>query len=274
MIWRNGILAETHLDIYPDHPSNTCIYEVIRVVRGCPVFLEQHINRLFETLKLSSLNLATDRFSIIRGIAELIQAENKTEGNLRIQISRDKTEVIIGFIPHHYPTSKQSREGVRADFLEMERPDPNLKIWNPNVRKAADERIRESDAYEIILINKAGFLTEGSRSNIFMIMNNELCTPPVSRVLPGITRQIIFQEALKNSIDITEKDIHLNQLSKTAAAFISGTSPGVLTLRRLGHYELDPFHDIITKINTLYLNAIEQNIQDTVTNYTELFYHD
>ena len=92
-------------------------------------------------------------------------------------------------------------------------------------------RISSKDAYEAILVNDAGFITEGSRSNIFMVIGSTVVTSRLENVLPGITRQFIIKVCKTLNIEFEEKNIHERDIETLTGLFISGTSPKVLPIK-------------------------------------------
>ena len=83
----------------------------------------------------------------------------------------------------------------KNDLYFGERENPNAKIINLSFREKVNKKIREKNAYEAILVDRKGYITEGSKSNIFMIKDNMLLTSPVKAVLPGVTRGEIIDIA-------------------------------------------------------------------------------
>ena len=102
MIWHNGKIIEGSLDRYPASTEHGWIYEVLRVIDGIPVFLPEHLERLWNAARATStpLNFAGDELS--RAFLEVIRADNKSVGNLRLQTIIEDGTTIIGFIPHKY----------------------------------------------------------------------------------------------------------------------------------------------------------------------------
>lgn len=274
MIWADGILIDAELTTYPEHAPGSCVYEVLRIGGSCPVFLDEHLDRLFQTLTKIGIHPDFNRNSVILGLSELIKTTKKKEGNIRIQASLGKTGFEAGFIPHHYPGARAYQKGIETISLEVERPRPNLKIWNPEVRKTADQLLNETGGYEVILIDRQGLITEGSRSNLFFANQNTLFTPPLPQVLPGITRQVIFQLAQRHSIHLYEVTIPYLRISDFTGAFISGTSPGILPLARLDHQTYDAGHPLIQRCHELYQEEVKQNQQNTVKKYSQYFIYD
>ncbi|HCY00083.1 MAG TPA: hypothetical protein DG754_08090 [Bacteroidales bacterium] len=93
-----------------------------------------------------------------------------------------------------------------------------------------------SQTHEALLVNDEGFITEGSRSNFFAVINNTLVTPPSKDVLEGVTRKMVIALAKQNSIPFQERPIHKRELDSFDGVFITGTSPKVLPITQIGNH--------------------------------------
>ena len=132
--------------------------------------------------------------------------------------------------PTHYPSAQQYADGVKTELFYGERKNPNIKMMDQELRDATDAAIREHGLYEVILVDRSGQITEGSRSNIFFIKNGEVYTSPLHQVLPGVTRGKIIEILTSKGITVHEEPISASDIGSFDAAFISGTSPKVLPI--------------------------------------------
>ncbi|MCD6345787.1 MAG: aminotransferase class IV family protein [Bacteroidales bacterium] len=260
MIWINGHIEAEKLLVYPRSSGTHWIYEVIRIIDGCPVFFKEHYLRLLHSLNKNNTLLSFSKQDLFMAIIDLVEIEKTTIGNIRIQTDILSGNTSIGFIPHHYPSQNDYTHGIRTTLIEIERTNPNIKSWNLSVREKADETIRNSQVSEVILVNQSGYLTEGSRSNIFGVKKDQLYTPPLISVLPGITRQIIIDLANVLNIHVKEATIHRSQLPEFDLFFISGTSPGILRVRQIDSNTYNCKSASYDRLSIAYQNKIKQNI--------------
>ncbi|MCK5821081.1 MAG: aminotransferase class IV family protein [Bacteroidales bacterium] len=266
MIWENGHWRDGSLNNYITNGVKTWVYEVVRVEKSYPVFISEHLNRLWQGAKNIHVPLLFTQSDLITGIFDLVSHEKTKSGNIRIQVDQKSGFTMMGFIPHHYPSPANYQNGIQVALLQTERTKPNVKSWNPNVRKSADQYMHQTGSYEAILVNQEGYMTEGSRSNLFGVQNGTLITPPLEQVLPGITRQVIIKLAFENSLPLKEARIHKSELDQFEAFFISGTSPGILPVRKIEAINYSPRNSIIEKLSALYKKAIEIDIDQTAKN--------
>ena len=97
-------------------------------------------------------------------------------------------------------------------------------------RDRVNESIKNADAYEALLVNNKGEITEGSKSNVFFVRDDVFYTAPAKDVLVGITRSRIIQLCLKLGYSIMEQPINVDFLENIDGLFLTGTSPKVLPI--------------------------------------------
>jgi branched-chain amino acid aminotransferase len=254
---------------YPDQlpGSQPEIYEVIRVIEGVPLFLDQHLDRLQESAGLTGM-LPVPSESQIRSDIRLLVVKNEVrEGNIRISFKRknEESSCITAFIPHKYPSGEDFLKGVKVDFLYAERHNPHAKVVNMGLRNAADSMIRDKKLFEVILVDSEGYITEGSRSNVFMLSGDAIFTAPESKVLKGITRTEIIRLIGDLGFKLFEKDVKVEDLNGMDALFISGTSPKVLPVSQAGPFSFSTDHPILRRI----MEGFDLRIRNCIREYAD-----
>ena len=242
--------------------ENKTIYEVLRVINGKPIFLETHLRRMKNSFRLINEKFKLSYEEISINIDNLIKTENKSEGNIKITYGVHEKILKIFFIEHSYPSEEMYESGVKTILYFGERENPNAKIVNENFRKNVNDEIKDKNAYEAILVDNNGYITEGSKSNIFMVKDNELLTSPIKAVLPGVTRGEIIKIAEKLGIKIKEVEYKYLDIDKLDGMFISGTSPKVLPIKSVNNINLDPNNSIIRNLSKEYDNDINEYIKN------------
>lgn len=241
------------------------IYEVIRIIDRVPLFLEDHMERLIKSLELENLNSKYTINAISDSIVKLIEANNSVQGNIKLILNfhENKEDLYIFYISHSYPKEAMYSQGVSTILYHGERNNPNAKVINSSFRDNVNKQLEESNAYEAILVDKQGRITEGSRSNIFFVKGKKLVTSPVEAVLPGITRQHIIALCLKHNIEVEEVYVKEEDIQSYDAAFISGTSPKALPIKEVNSIIFNSSLNIIVKeIMKHYDNSIEEYINN------------
>lgn len=213
------------------------IYEVIRIFEGSPIFLKDNILRLDNSLKKSNIKIDVSQLDIPGKLQHFIELNHITEGNVKyvLHFNSSKPDEYIFQIPHAYPTEKDYQEGVPTITHEAVRENPEVKYINTDLRTLANRLMKECHVYEILLVDREGYITEGSRSNVFFIKEKVLYTAPLQYVLPGTSRKRVFDICREHAIRIEEKRIDLHSLKDYDAAFLTGTSPLILPINRINN---------------------------------------
>ncbi len=219
------------------------IYEVFRVEDGIALFLEDHLNRLFNGLSSFHIAHSLKKEDLKADIYTLIEKNNFPNSNIKISCFCDQKNLntyIAHFIPSRYPSESMYQNGIATVLHQGIRKNPGIKIANTIVRKEANKDIADMHVFEALLVNNEGFITEGSRSNVFFIKDNDIYTAPEKLVLPGIMRSMVIKLILKNNITFKEKCVHISNLNQYDAAFISGTSPRILPIKNIEDTSFNP----------------------------------
>jgi branched-chain amino acid aminotransferase len=243
--------------------DGTRIYEVIRVIRGVCLFLEDHLERLSQSAKLANITLPVSVDELRNRLAGLVVINKITEGNFRLELltHENKTQLAAWFIQHEYPSEEDYSRGVRLSLFNAVRSNPNAKIVHHNLREQITHFIAEKNIYEALLVNQEKNVTEGSRSNFFLIRNNELFTAPTHEILEGITRKVLLRLCSENHILFHEKSIKADELLQFEAAFITGTSPKILPVCSIDKLNFNPQHTMLNQLMILYNTAIDNYIK-------------
>lgn len=254
----NDLLPSVSLELI-DFDNVATIYEVIRIIDGIPLFVEKHLDRFKKSAGLANQNFRVSLSEITANIARLASANQLNTGNVKLIFTFNSTninispgELFIYFIPHKYPGNIDYQIGVKLISLIAERPNPNAKIHHADLRNQANALIATENIFEVLLVNHNGFVTEGSRSNVFFISKEKVVTPPLSMVLPGITRELLIDLIHDRQIDFEEQTIQLCHLNKFDAAFVTGTSPKVLPIAQIDAFRFNPHHEILKRMMVLY----------------------
>lgn len=229
---KNGRLLPTEQFPGDFIEEGTSLYEVFRIIKGIPVFFEQHLNRLKNSSRLINLALPVDDETIRKNIYALVDSNQAEFGNAKLVINYpseiSQGEIYIYFIPEHYPTDEQYKNGVKTVSVKIDRPNPNVKIDRADYRQIIDSAKAGSESYEAVLIDHEGHVSEGGRSNLFMIKDQQVYTAHGEKVLKGINRQVVFKACSDLGFPVIEKDISFEDALQMDAVFLSGTSPHVL----------------------------------------------
>jgi branched-chain amino acid aminotransferase len=238
-------------------------YEVIRTRGGVPLFFDDHMKRLKDGIS-TRYDLKDDISELItEGLDALVRKEAFAEINVKITVTFTGQEhsVHICYIPSSYPDDETIRVGVPLIFYRAERFDPAVKLLNNRLRLSVNEALSKKRAYEALLVNKDGFITEGSRSNVFFVnAKGILYTAPDNMVLSGITRKYVIDICHREGFRIVFEAVRVSEMHDFKSAFITGTSPMVLPVKSIDNHHFTTDDDIMKRLIFMYRQFADESI--------------
>ena len=221
------------------------IFDYLRVANNKPLFLEDHLDRFYNSATIMRLGIAETREDIVKIVYQLIERNNLPYSGIRLIIgggdSADGYQITAPRLlvlqqPLTAPPEAMPLKGIKLASYEFQRQlwevkttDYLMAIWLQPWMKAQNA--------EDILYHQAGIVRECPRSNFFMIKDGTLITP-ASHMLKGITRKNIISIALANNIKIEERDIALTELKTAQEAFISSSTKRITPVSQIDDYIL------------------------------------
>lgn len=217
------------------------VYEVIRIIDGKPLFFKEHMNRLTASIALIGREMP-DVDAIVAGLKTLIEVNNLKSDNVRVELScEDASEIIWSVQPviGVYPPANMYTSGVNVSIIDAQRNDPHAKVVNKALVNQVAEIRQEKGVFEVLLRDTRGYITEGSRSNYFIISKGTLVGVPEALILKGITRDKIIESAKRAGIPYDEALLKDDDLYHADAVLLSGTSIDLLPIAKVDEFQLD-----------------------------------
>jgi D-alanine transaminase len=216
------------------------VYEVIRSYNGRIFALEDHLNRFSRSLaeiRITAVNIDDVRQRVLKAF------ESASIGNARIyfHITRgsaprdhrwtDDLKPNFFLTVTDLPDSTQSKlNGVAViTYPDLRWKRCDIKSLNllPNVLARQDAA--QKGAKEAILVNEAGFITEGAASSFFAVFGKTVRTAPLQdNILPSITRKYVLQAALNARLTVAEKHFTPAEAMKADELFIAVTTQDIV----------------------------------------------
>lgn len=260
-VMNNQIISKEETNILLDEHSPK-IYEVIRVVEGKTIFLKEHFERMNESIRLSGV-MGSLNYDEFKSSAELLIKENSLK-NCNIRVSyyfKDKPVSLFYFIKSYYPSKEEFNKGIHTVTVKMERANPNIKAYQKELKDNVAKVMEKNNAFEAILINHDGTVSEGSKSNVFFVKGNKLVTSPDSSVLLGVTRSKVISVCMENSIEVEKRVITFEEMKDFDGAFITGTSNDVLPIRSIDDKVYNSSeNEVVKRVSELYLREVRKGI--------------
>ncbi len=274
-IWMNGKMvpfqdAKVHVLTHALHYS-TSVFEGIRCYdtpEGPAIFrLSDHVNRLFRSAKLYSMEMRYTRQQISDAITETVRACGFGEcyirplayygfGEMGLTPTPNPVDVSVACWPWRMGESKAGKfSGARCMVSSWIRIDSRVQPVQAkaaaNYSNAALARVEalENGYDEAIMLNADGRVAEGSAENIFICRDGAILTPPLSTgCLNGITRDSVMQIAGADGMDVTEYDLYRDDLYSADEVFMTGTAAEVKSVTQVDRVKIrDGRMGLVTK---------------------------
>lgn len=272
-VWVGGDLVDPHAPSISalDHAVTVgdAVFETAKIDRGRPFALSRHHARLERSA--AGLGLPpVDLTVIAKGIDAVLAGEPIDFGRLRYSVTGG-----VGPLG-------SDRGGADLTYIVLAAPQPRPSVsgrltvvpWTRNERSAvaglkttsyaenvvALARAKEVGATEAVFGNTRGELCECTGSNVFVVVDGEVLTPPVeSGLLPGITRELVLEWASDAGVPIREVSLPLDVLATADEVFITSSTKDVLPIHAVDDRDL-PVGPVSAGLRDLFRERAEQDL--------------
>jgi branched-chain amino acid aminotransferase len=236
-VWVDGAL------VGPDVPAVSAVdhgltvgdgaFETAKIDSGVPFAVTRHLRRLDRTM--AGLGLpAADHDRIREGIDAVLGGEPIEFGRLRLTVTggpgplgsdrhdSDLTHIVTA-VPHPRPGAHGAV--VTVPWVRNERAaTAGLKTTSYADNVIALARAKELGAVEAIFANTRGELCEATGSNIFVVLDGVVHTPPLdSGCLAGITRELVLEWCAADGVAVVEQALPLDVLGRADEVFLTSS---------------------------------------------------
>jgi len=250
----NGRISTEHEAVIPvfDHGFlyGEGVYETLRTYNGRLFLFDRHMRRLRNSARLIDLTIPFTDDEVASHIRGTIAA-SKLDGNeayVRVLVTRGVGELtydiqatprpswVIIVKPLAAPSTEIYERGVKVALVDVVRNHPqsvNPMIKSNNLMNSAlaAQQALKRGAFEAVMRNYRGELTECTQSNLFIVKNGAALTPPLeSGLLPGITREFLFEIGRDAGIEVREQILGDDDLFAADEAFLTSTTREVLPI--------------------------------------------
>jgi branched-chain amino acid aminotransferase len=219
------------------------IYETMRTYHGRPFLFDRHMRRLRRSASMIELSLPFTDAELAEQIRNTQTAANLDgEAYIRVLVTRGVGEltydlkatphpsIVIIVKPQVDPPAEAYEKGVRVVIVDIVRNHPasvNPMIKSNNLMNSAlaMQQALRSNAFEGVMRNYRGELTECTTANLFIVKNNSAVTPPLEAgLLPGITREFLFDIGREIGVSVEEHMLRDEDLFGADEAFLTSTT--------------------------------------------------
>jgi branched-chain amino acid aminotransferase len=212
------------------------IFDFFRTSGYTPLFLDDYLNRFIRSAEKTYLNLAYDKGALREIILSLVEKNELYNGGIRMLLtggisdnhfSPAEGSLFIFCESLQFPSTSKYEEGVKLLSVDHVRAIADIKTTNYAfpVWHSADWK---KEGAEDVLYYHQGFISESSRSNIFIIKDGKISTPD-RHVLHGITRMRVLELAK----DVEIRPISLEEVFDADEVFMTSTTKKILPVTRI-----------------------------------------
>tara|TARA_B110000305_G_scaffold39848_1_gene41105 strand:- start:668 stop:1585 length:918 start_codon:yes stop_codon:yes gene_type:complete len=257
------------------------IWEALRLHNDKLVFLDLHLNRMWEASAAVGMKLPFTKEELTKNIWKTINANDMHDNvHVRTMITRgikktpsqDPRLTISGpnvvIIAEHKKASTKSQEkGITLFTSTIRRGSPDYLDPRLNCHSKLHEvqalfQAIEAGADEALMLDANGFVSTCNATNFFIIRNNEVWTSTGQYCMNGITRAKVIEACEKNNIICRQKDFSLFDVYGSDEAFVTGTFGGLTPVTKIdGRVIGKGKYGVFTrKLSGLYHDLIEDEI--------------
>jgi branched-chain amino acid aminotransferase group I len=224
------------------------LFETMRAYEGKIFRLDDHLCRLAEAA--DTLGISINIGEVSEAITKVLRVNQLREARVRLTVSRGAgpmtpnptacatPTVAVTAAPYEPLPEAAYQRGFHAIVSTMQRnsgsPLTGLKTANYLGNLLAREAARAAGADDAILLNERGELAEASASNLFLVTDGVLQTPPVEAgILPGITRAVVMELASGLDISARESTLSLEELYRADEAFLTNSIMEIMPLTQV-----------------------------------------
>lgn len=225
------------------------LFETMRAYGGSVYRLDEHLDRLLKSAKELSIPLTSDDKDSARGaVVQTLEANGLGEARLRLTVSggdlrSDPDEQKVGTIlitasqlqPYPAEFYKKGMTVVISDAkLNSSDPIARHKSANYLSRLLVLRKAQQLKAGEALWFSEVNHLGEGCVSNVFLVKDGKLLTPPLDEpILPGITRAAVLELARADKIRVSEQVLTIDDLLSAEEVFLTNSIMEIMPVRQI-----------------------------------------
>ena len=254
------------------------VWEGLRVHKGRIVFLDRHLDRLFEGAKAIAMDVGLSREALTARLYDTLDAQGMTDGvHVRLMVTRgvrstpyqDPRVIVSGATIVIIPEYKEPPEGVHERGLKLftvhvRRGDPAVQDPKLNSHSKlncilASIQATQAGADEGLMLDPHGFVATCNSTHFFIVRKGELWTSSGNYCLAGITRAVALEVAREAGIPAFERDFSLTDVYGADEAFVTGTFAGIVPVREVDGRTLECRGPVVERLQRLYAERVERD---------------
>jgi branched-chain amino acid aminotransferase len=228
------------------------VFEGIRVYDGVIFRFKEHLDRLYNSAKSIKLQIPLSPEEMTKAVVNTLKRNDLKDAYIRLVVSRGagdlgvdprkcKTPSVIVITEYVDPTyGAVAREkgittiisSVRRDMVDATTHE--IKSLNYLNSVLAKLEATDAGADDALMLDRNGFVSEATTTNLFIVKDGELFTPPTSAgILPGVTRRRVIKLARELGYNMYEKGLTPYEVTNADEAFLTGTLAEIVPVVRV-----------------------------------------
>lgn len=256
LIYINGTLlprAEAKISVFDSgYLIGDGVWEGIRCHKGTLVFLDEHLDRLFQGAATIGMKIGLTRAQLAAAIQKTLDANNMHDAvHVRLMLTRGLKKTpsqdprltisspnLVIIAEYKKASEETARKGITLFTSAIRRGSPDYLDPRLNCHSKIHEvmaliQALEAGADEALMLDINGFVATCNATNFFMIKHNEVWTSTGQYCMNGITRGKIISICLENNIPCRQKNFSLFDVYGADEAFVSGTFAGLTPVTQI-----------------------------------------
>ena len=248
------------------------LFETLRVENGIAFGVDQHLNRLFNSAAALEILLTHTQDSLKDAITEVLKTNDLSQARVRLTVSAGvpsgdgqppQSTVLITAVPLVPYAEACYSQGILVILCPYRQnpadPLAGHKGTSYFSRMLGLRTAHQKKAAEALWFTTDGYLAEGCVSNVFLVKDDTLLTPPLGTpVLPGVARHTVCGLAADNDLDLQETALRIDDLLSADEVFVTNVIMKVMPVvhveqHTVGEGTVGP---VTQKIMTLFDNAV------------------
>ena len=217
------------------------IFDYLRVSNNKPLFIEAHLDRLFNSAKIMHISIALSKEEIKKIVFELIEKNNIPFSGMRLIIAGGDApdgytitapHLIIIHQPLEAPPTQMATKGIHLVSHFYQRQLAEVKTTDYLMSIYLQPWMKSVGGDDILYYNNDS-VCECPRSNIFMVSQDNTIVTPANNMLKGITRKNIIAVAETHHLKLEQRDISLVEMKQAKEVFITSSNKRIIPVAGL-----------------------------------------
>ena len=284
LIWVNGELVhknDAKISVYDSgFMLGDGMWEGMRLYNGKWAFFDEHMDRLFNSLKSISLDIDMTTDDILEILNITAEANGMhSDAHCRLMITRGRKAkpfqhpglsrfgpTIVAIVEHSKPAENIQSGGVRLATVPQVRglplsQDPKFNSHSKLNCVIACLQAEQAGADEALMLDPNGFVNTTNACNFFIVRRGEVWTSTGDYCMNGVTRQKVVDLCRDNDIPVYEKNFSLYEAYGADEAFLTGTFGAQTPVSSIDGKTIgDGSRPLTMRIRNLYKDLVLENV--------------